>query len=199
MITIRRKRKGVSPILSVLLMIAVAVALSVVIFTWSQGLLSSTSSAIETEQGAQNIAAQSQITIENVIGDASANNVTAIIRNVGSVSVAIGSIQLMGMPSNAGFNESVSVIVPTNTSESVDLVNGSTVEIDGIWVNNKNVSRGNPIDNNFTLAKGESIAVTIELAKYNGRTSDVLTSGDFLTVKVTTTKGSFAQYSATVP
>ncbi|MCD6511121.1 MAG: hypothetical protein J7K45_00815 [Thaumarchaeota archaeon] len=170
-----RKRKAVSPVLAVLLMIAVSVALAVVIFTWSQGFLSSTSGAIGTEQGAQNIAAQSQITIENVVPDTSAKNITLVIRNVGSVSVSIGSIQVIGLPSNSGFSGSGYVTISSsgvNTGGDVSAVDPSSAS-------------------SYTLSKGSAVTVALNLNN--------LASGDFITVKATTTVGSFAQYSITVP
>ena len=172
-----RKRKAVSPVLATLLMIAVAVALAVVIFTWSQGFLSSTSSAVGTEQGAQNIAAQSQITIENVVPDTSAKNITLVIRNVGSVSVSIGSIQVIGLPSNSGFSGSGYVTVPS--SGNVNTGGGVTG------------ASPNTASSYQNIAKGSAITTTLTLNN--------LASGDFITVKVTTTVGSFAQYSVTVP
>jgi flagellin-like protein len=49
-------RRAVSPVLATLMMVAVAVALSVIIFTWSQGFLSQTGEAASGQQAAQNIA-----------------------------------------------------------------------------------------------------------------------------------------------
>ncbi len=170
------KRKAVSPVLATLLMIAVAVALAVVIFAWSQGFLSSTSSAVGTEQGAQNIAAQSQITIENVIPDASSNKTTIIIRNVGSVTVDVSSIQVIGLPSNSGFKDSGYV-----------MIDSSGASADGTYVKAVDPSSAS----SYTLAKGSAVTVVLTLNN--------LESGDFITVKVTTTAGSFAQYSITVP
>lgn len=175
------KRKAVSPVLATLLMIAVSVALAVVIFTWSQGFLSSTSSAVGTEQGAQNIAAQSQVAIENVITDPSANTIEIIIRNVGSVSATIGSIQIQGIPANAGLNKSVAIVVPSS---------GTITAPTGVSSISPNTA------SSYTLPKGSSLDVTVT---FTGATGYDLISGDFITVKVPTTVGSFAQYSVTAP
>jgi flagellin-like protein len=43
-------RRAVSPVLATLMMVAVAVALSVIIFTWSQGFLSQTGEAASGQQ-----------------------------------------------------------------------------------------------------------------------------------------------------
>jgi len=61
-----RSRRAVSPVLATLLMIAVAVSMSVILFVWSQNFLASTSEAASSQQQAQNVAAQSSIAIESV-------------------------------------------------------------------------------------------------------------------------------------
>jgi flagellin-like protein len=104
-------KRAVSPVLATLMMVAVAVAMSVIIFTWSQGFLSQTGEAASGQQAAQNIAAQSGILIESVTfdpgtggtwgdGDESA---TVYARNVGSVSIVVGQAIATGRSSNAGF------------------------------------------------------------------------------------------------
>src|SRR3990172_7857215 len=85
------KRKAVAPVLATLLMIAVAVAMSVIIFMWRKGFLSQTSSSTGSQQGAQNQAAQSSIAIEVATFDLTTNSSTVIVRNVGAVSISIGS------------------------------------------------------------------------------------------------------------
>src|SRR3990167_464512 len=99
------KRKAVAPVLATLLMIAVAVAMSVIIFMWSQGFLSQTSGSTGSQQGTQNQAAQSSINIEaTVFNNTSA---TIIVRNVGAVAISIGSMTVTGISSNAGFTGSL--------------------------------------------------------------------------------------------
>src|SRR3990172_11988450 len=102
------KRKAVAPVLATLLMIAVAVAMSVIIFMWSQGFLSQTSSSTGSQQGAQNQAAQSSVNIETALFKLNTTNtyangtesnhgrMTLIVRNVGSVAVTVGSITVTG-------------------------------------------------------------------------------------------------------
>ncbi len=185
-----RRRKAVSPVLATLLMIAVAVALAVVIFTWSQGFLSSTSSAVGTEQGAQNIAAQSQIAIENVIVNptSGSESIKIIVRNVGSVTVNVSSIQIQGMPSNSGFKNFLTAIV-NDDSNGIQTVTPSG---HGVDTGDFSSSSGS-----YTLSKGSGTVITVDLS--GADTGWKPASGDFITVKVTTTVGSFAQYSVTVP
>ena len=86
-----KRSKAVSPVLATLLMIAVAVSLSVIIFMWSQNFLASTSQAASTQQQSQNVAAQSSIAIESV-GFPATNNVRIIVRNVGTTKVTLGGL-----------------------------------------------------------------------------------------------------------
>ena len=48
-------KKAVSPVLATLLMVAIAVSMSVIMFTWSQGFLSTTSEASSSQQQSQNL------------------------------------------------------------------------------------------------------------------------------------------------
>jgi len=87
-------RRAVSPVLATLLMIAVAVSMSVILFMWSQNFLASTSEAASSQQQAQNVAAQSSIAIESVqftndIGNGN-KGMIMIVRNVGTAKIIIG-------------------------------------------------------------------------------------------------------------
>jgi len=95
------RRRAVAPVIATLLMVAVAVAMSVIIFMWSQGFLSNASSAVGGQQGVQNQAVQSSISIEGVT--ASGTSLDVMVRNVGSVSVSLGSYVVVGLSSNVGF------------------------------------------------------------------------------------------------
>jgi flagellin-like protein len=155
-------RRAVSPVLATLMMVAVAVALSVIIFTWSQGFLSQTGEAAQSGQQAQNIAAQSGILIESVTFTTNNDNVpddsmTILIRNVGSVTVEPALAIATGRPTNSGFTGSATTTTFTPSS----------------------------------LPKGGSATATIS--------SVLIKSGDVITVKVTTTAGTFAQATYIVP
>ncbi|MFQ6135048.1 MAG: archaellin/type IV pilin N-terminal domain-containing protein, partial [Nitrososphaerales archaeon] len=97
----RRKNQAVAPVLATLLMIAVAVSMSVIIFMWSQGFLSQTSESTGAQQGAQNVAAQSSIAIETVTF--SGTTATVYFRNVGAVSITPSLLTAQGLSSNTGF------------------------------------------------------------------------------------------------
>ena len=150
-----RSKKAVAPVLATLLMIAVAVAMSVIIFMWSQNFLSQTSESTGSQQGAQNVAAQSSISIEAVLFNAN-KTATVVIRNVGAVSITLGTMTTTSMSANAGFKGS------------------------------------NIITLSDQLAKGASVI------KLTGILT-ALVSGDVVSIKATTTAGTFAQVTYTVP
>ena len=97
-------KTGISPVLATLLMVAVAVSMSVIIFMWSQGFLANTSEAVSSQQQAQNVGAQSLIAIESVQftdarddgGNLLANGddkvIKIVVRNVGSSNVIISQV-----------------------------------------------------------------------------------------------------------
>ena len=152
----KKARRAVSPVLATLMMVAVAVAMSVIIFTWSQGYLSQTGEAASRQQAAQNIAAQSSIIIESVRFDTTNNKIYVYVRNIGSVAVQPALAVATGYPTNSGFK----------TSSTANYA-------------------GSP------LAKGGLGTFEIDASG--------LQSGDVITIKVTTTAGTFAQGTYTVP
>ena len=102
----RKGNKAVSPVLATLLMIAVAVSMSVILFMWSQNFLASTSQAASSQQQSQNVAAQSSIAIEavqftdaeddagNTLTNGSDKTVKIIVRNVGSSKVTLSYVYM---------------------------------------------------------------------------------------------------------
>ncbi len=151
-----RRKKAVAPVLATLLMIAVAVAMSVIIFMWSQGFLAQTSTSTGAQQGAQNQAAQSSIAIETITF--SGTNATVYFRNVGAVSITPALLTAQGISSNTGFTGTA--------TNSTNLTSGS-------------IARGAGSSNVMTLSG--------------------LAPGDVVTFKITTTAGTFAQGTYTVP
>jgi len=188
----QRSKKAVSPVLATLMMVAVAVAMSVIIFTWSQGFLSQTSEAAAGQQASQNIAAQSGIMIEAITTTTSENNAngtaTIYLRNVGSVSFNLGSLTLTGRSTNTGFQKTINVTQLQQGTNTFTIPNGNELNID--------VSK-------TSLPKGDVATITVNFAWKNTADSDNvpyrLFSGDVFTVKVTTKAGTFAQATYTVP
>ncbi len=188
---ISRQRTAVAPVLATLLMIAVAVAMSVIIFMWSQGFLSQTSSATGGQQGAQNVAAQSSISIElaTFTSSPTAPGITLVVRNVGAVSVTLGTIIIAGNTGNADFHGSVSVPVTISTG-ALGTITASDA---GAWTSS---SAG---FNNIAKGKSVTLVLTATGATTTASTGTAITSGDVINIKVTTTVGTFAQAQFTVP
>ncbi len=99
------RNSAVAPVIATLLMVAVAVAMSVIIFMWSQSFLAQTSESTGSQQGSQNQAAQSSIAIETIVNNGN-GTITVLVRNVGAISVNLGSITVSSLSSNAGFKGS---------------------------------------------------------------------------------------------
>jgi len=80
-----RKRKAISPLITTLLLIAIAVAASVLTYSWVMSMV-----------GSQSAQAQTQVRIDNVGWTISAtnDNVTVTIRNTGSIAADIESITI---------------------------------------------------------------------------------------------------------
>ena len=181
----RTKRKAVAPVLATLMMIAVAVAMSVIIFVWAQGFLSQTSSAAGGQQSQQNIAAQSSISIDSAtFSVGSGGSVTMVVRNVGSVTETLGSLLVQGSPSNTngnGFTASGICTTFTASPSGCSGVTGATVSA--------SVMSGD-------LKKGDADVITFTFGTTGG---NYLADGDIINIKVATTAGTFATQQYTVP
>jgi flagellin-like protein len=98
-----RKRKGISPLITTLLLIAIAVAASVLTYSWVMSMV-----------GSQSAQAQTQVRIDTVIWHGTlarvANGTTLLIRNTGSVAATIESISIR--PNTAG--STATIYKPTN-------------------------------------------------------------------------------------
>jgi len=191
----RAAKRAVSPVLATLMMVAVAVALSVIIFTWSQGFLSQTGEAASAQQAAQNIAAQSGIIIEAVTATASTTGsggngtATIYVRNVGAASITLGSVNVVGRSGNSGFKAAiVNASLAPNTSYFY-------------YATGKKLVINTPAS--LTLAKGAGATITVNFAIKGTTPADdndyELHRGDLITVKVTTIAGTFAQVTYIVP
>ena len=77
-------RKGISPLIATLLLIAIAVAASVLTYSWVMSMV-----------GSQSAQAQTQVRIDSVNWDhsgATATGITVMIRNTGSVAATLESV-----------------------------------------------------------------------------------------------------------
>lgn len=98
------RKRGVAPVLSTLMLVAVAVALCTIFFSWSQSFLSQTAEASSSQMAALNIAARSGILIDHVVFNTAQHQATIYVRNVGSASVTPDtySYSVYGYSSNSG-------------------------------------------------------------------------------------------------
>jgi flagellin-like protein len=78
------KRKGISPLIATLLLIAIAVAASVLTYSWVMSMI--------TSQSAQ---AQTQVRIDSITWGSSTSAITGIdVRNTGSVDATLESVSI---------------------------------------------------------------------------------------------------------
>lgn len=186
---INRRTKAVAPVLATLLMIAVAVAMSVIIFMWSQGFLAQTSESTGGQQGAQNQAAQSSISVEAVTFT-KPDAITLVVRNVGAVSVELGSVSVT--PGSA--NPTGSHLYKPITVSTLSATMGGDVNAPaGLSQNTTSTCSAT------TLPKGSAATIILNLDTRGTAPGWYLSSGDVTTIKLTTSVGTFAQSTHTVP
>ncbi len=100
-----KARKGVSPIVATLLLILVAVAAAVVLYTWVSGLSSSAKSSGAERTG---------IAFEIEAADLNTTHVTVYVRNIGSMPIENGTWSLYIL------DPTTSEVVATNTDWTFD-------------------------------------------------------------------------------
>jgi flagellin-like protein len=110
-----RKRKAISPLITTLLLIAIAVAASVLTYSWVMSMV-----------GSQSAQAQTQVRIDTVTWNSTAPTFKLLIRNTGSVSATIESISIR--PNTAG--SAATTYKPTNPA-AIDV---------GVTLNTKDVA-----------------------------------------------------------
>ena len=179
----RLVKKGVSPVLATLMMVAVAVALSVIIFTWSQGFLSQTSEAASAQQAAENVAAQSCILIDSVPtkpwkSGSQDGEIKIVVRNVGGVSVTLSRVWITPLQGNSGLTKPLNATYNSTTTQwSTGLENDVTASHTG----------SQPVTPRSTYT------LTITFDNNTAPAGYQPAIGDVFTVKVITTAGTFAQ------
>ena len=119
-------KRGVAPVLATLLMIAVAVAMSVIIFMWSQGFLAGTSGAAQSQTSQQNIAAQSSISLETIAFGLSPSSLKTVELDDGT-------------PADGGLTATEANAAVDSSNQYIQLVvrnvGGIAVAIGGITIN----------------------------------------------------------------
>jgi flagellin-like protein len=106
------KRKGISPLIATLLLIAIAVAASVLTYSWVMSMI-----------GSQSAQAQTQVRIDSVTWGATNGTIAAIdIRNTGSVDANLESISIR--KNSAGsqtYVTSIATAISTGSHVTLDL------------------------------------------------------------------------------
>ncbi|MFC1753292.1 hypothetical protein ACFL96_07855 [Thermoproteota archaeon] len=148
--------------------------------------ISTTITINSTVTSSNNQPATSSIAIETVTGIVSIDkpSLTILVRNVGGTVITVGSVTISGLSSNSGFVGSLSATVSDDTTLDVNANDGSS------WI-------GTGTDLQM-VAEGSGIIINL-VGPTTGATQTTIQSGDVVTVKVTTDKGTFAQASYTIP
>jgi flagellin-like protein len=113
---LKLNRKGVSPVIAVLLMIAIAVAASILVYVWSMGLIGT----LQTGGGQQ---VREQVILEAYSWNSTDKTLKLYLRNVGATDVTIDSIYVSGVKCDITAQEVLKVhgpvvkvsITPTGT------------------------------------------------------------------------------------
>jgi len=106
----RVSKKAVSPVIATLLMIAVAVAASVIVYVWSAGLLG-------TLMGGGGAQVKEQLILEAYEWPSSAN-LKIYLRNVGSAAVTVVAVYV------GGYQNTVSVPIAVKAATAIPSLDG---------------------------------------------------------------------------
>lgn len=118
----RVSKKAVSPVIATLLMIAVAVAASVIVYVWSAGLLG-------TLMGGGGAQVKEQVILEAYQWP-STNVLTVYLRNVGASEVKIAAIYVGGVAATSG----AAITLAVKSSTAVGLAPSGTITIGTAYV-----------------------------------------------------------------
>jgi len=105
----RVSKKAVSPVIATLLMIAVAVAASVIVYVWSAGLLG-------TLMGGGGAQVKEQLIVEAYSWPSPGTTLTLYLRNTGSSAVTVQKVYVGGTPGTVSETD-----IPVGTSTDVDV------------------------------------------------------------------------------
>jgi FlaG/FlaF family flagellin (archaellin) len=107
----------VSPVIAVLLMIAIAVAASILVYVWSMGLIGT----LQTGGGQQ---LREQVILESYTWDS--NGLTLYLRNVGTTDVIVDSIYVAGVQKGTELGKKLTVQGPVGEISVKDTNTGYT-------------------------------------------------------------------------
>ena len=109
---LKKNAKAISPLIATLLLIAIAVAASVITYSWVMSMI-----------GSQSQQAQTQIRVDQVTWDIADDNCSVQVRNTGSVAATIESISLRLSSSGSTFYSS-----PFTSGNSINT--GTTISLE---------------------------------------------------------------------
>ena len=108
--------KGVSPVIAVLLMIAIAVAAAILVYVWSMGLIGT----LTTGGGSQT---REQVIVDAYSWNQTGNTITLYARNVGSAEVILDAVYVGGNMASTNMGTTLPVLGPVI---QVDVTPGGT-------------------------------------------------------------------------
>jgi flagellin-like protein len=97
--------KGVSPVIAVLLMIAIAVAAAILVYVWSMGLIGT----LTTGGGSQT---REQIIVDAYSWNQSSNAITLYMRNVGNSEIILDAVYVGGDVASTNMGTTLPVLGP---------------------------------------------------------------------------------------
>jgi len=97
---IHTAKKGVSPVIAVLLMIAIAVAAAILVYVWSMGLIGTLTSGGGTQ-------VREQIIMDAYDWKTQTGTLVMFLRNVGSTDVVVDAIYIGGQPISSGMDQTL--------------------------------------------------------------------------------------------
>lgn len=103
-----RKRKAISPLIATLLLIAIAVAASVLTYSWVMSMI-----------GSQSAQAQTSIRIDSIEWTVGGKTATLVVRNTGSVDCTLETISVRKNESGQPFDMGTTVVEDPTTSFTI--------------------------------------------------------------------------------
>jgi flagellin-like protein len=112
----RANRKGISPLIATLLLIAIAVAASVITYSWVMSMI-----------GSQSQQAQTQVRIDSITWNVAGNTLNVTVRNTGSVGATIETVSVrLSTQASTWYPVTISTAIATGTTAEVEWDGTST-------------------------------------------------------------------------
>jgi flagellin-like protein len=106
----RTNGKGISPLIATLLLIAIAVAASVITYVWVMSMV-----------GSHSQQAQTQVSIDSITWNVAGNALNVTVRNTGSVGATIETVSVrLSTQASTWYPVSVSAAIATGTTAEVE-------------------------------------------------------------------------------